>query len=1087
MTGRELLPMTRRGFLGSVGITAVVMALPGTAEALLPRPGAPAASFVLRRREDLLRIAVTPLGMTLNKSAGTITVDQNSPYVGPLGNPIGRLVVDIGPQSVLEEAFDLVTNGHPLPPARSRLAGSSRIVFSVPSTIQWTVEGVLAWAQYLHAPPVPAAYPDGTTIPENALGKGYVPPMPDQTCIEMPWWLIISPSLLTTWSEQPQAKAKAGRTEVFHTRAGQIRKDASPDEAATSIRGVWIRDPGASSMLATGGPTPAQGQEGYPFLMIPTPGDRASIVRLTTRTGNNSPGGLARAVRGRLALSPLGGQLDVIGAWDEPNVSSVMSWQQRIWQGRDTYAKIVKRGFLYPWGLRAYLVEEGIRMWRAGSDPAHGVRPFWFVKRRIGVTDPTITYAALASARDAGRRTALFRSVTCLTQLTPDLLPGGTPLSQHGWSGAQVFVPRVNGPGGAMPLQFAFLGIDANGAEVPFTMPLLFAEDKPNDRAFGARPNFTADGSADLRAYYATVPAAARRASFHGAPVGFAPNADPGATTFPVTSMLFEIAEVFPADATVRLISDNSALLMQQGVPRNMPLLSEAEALIEDLARITGTNVDSVLDFATAYVKSGLEDAANAGKVFLQNAAAQATKVAMDAAKAGGVIVPEMDLAGISSAVGAVYGTATELQNMAADGKITPGEALRAIQLLGGISLADILPADFPAVNGSGPTDKALSITAHVVDTGLPTERLVTTMAMHWKATELVPSGAALGLLDLDKATLELTLTSEIPTAGGKGSWSVRGSFNTFTVALVPISGAEFVYVDVARLVFTAGSGQAANVDVDIADVRFGAAMAFLAKLAEYLPFGDGLSIDVSAQGIKAGLSVELPSIGIGAFTLSGIAVNTGLTLPFTSDPVRFRFGMSAPDDPFGLTVMGLGGGGWFGNDLGLDGIEYLDVGAFVQAKVALDFGVASGSVAVQLGMQYAMGVPDGGTDEVCTLTAFVRIQGEVDILGIVSIGIEVYLGLGIDLPLPIPAAPSPGDVLQITVHGEASCTVKVTLFFFSKTVSFTVKRSFQGSDLPLADYVAGALSVRGSGTTGVTFADAMTKAQWAEYCGAFA
>lgn len=198
---------------------------------------------------------------------------------------------------------------------------------------------------------------------------------------------------------------------------------------------------------------------------------------------------------------------------------------------------------------------------------------------------------------------------------------------------------------------------------------------------------------------------------------------------------------------------------------------------------------------------------------------------------------------------------------------------------------------------------------------------------------------------------------------------------------------------------------------------------------------------------------------------------------------------MSSTDDPFGLTVMGLGGGGWFSNDLGLDGIEYFDAAAFVQAKVAVDFGVASGSVAVQMGMQYSMGLPEGGTDEVCTLTAFARIQGEVGVLGIVSIGIEVYLGLGIDLPLPIPPNPGPGDVLEITLHGEASCTVKVKVCFFSKKVTFQVKRSFKGSDLPLADYIVGALGTRSarSADTGVTFAQTVTPANWAQYCGAFA
>ncbi|MFZ4511104.1 MAG: hypothetical protein ACOYNJ_09105 [Candidatus Nanopelagicales bacterium] len=1080
MTG--LPPVTRRFFLGAVGATAGVLAISGPASAIAPRPGVGDVplTYTLRRRNDLTLLRVTFLGMV--REGDRLVISPTTPYLNPVpfGAQVGRMIIDIGPQAVLEEANYYPPNGAPAPPVRSRLAGSSRIVVNVTSAVDLTLTSMLAWAQWLTATAGPAVYPRGANIPANVLEKGYTPPAPDETSIEMPWWLIVSPNIFTTWSQRVQPKTVAGRSEVFSTWFGQFDREGQPDRdgAAATIRGLWIRDPGAQVALRDGMVNPRMGSEGYPFEILPKPADRADFVRLTTRTGANVPGGVANPVDAAMTLTTLGGHLSTFGAWDEPGVSSVASWQQRIWQGRDTYVKIVRRGFLYPWGIRAYQVTEGVRIWSASNRAAGDIRPYWFTRTQVGVTDPTLVYADVDATTVAGRRGATFRSVTCTTTVTPFLAQPTAGPETDGWAGKAVYVPKVPRGNSSTPFAFDFIGVDANGQQVAFSMPLLFAEEAP--------ANFTEAGARTLRAYYAARPDSERRADFSGRYVGFATAAgDPLDTAMPVTTMFFAMSETFDGD--VRLISSDSNLLEFDGQPRNMPLLQTANVIVEDLSRITGQQVNAVLDYPRAYVSAGLDRARNAGLVYLKKATEEVTRIGMDAAKAGGVMVPTMDLAGFSAGVGPVYGTAESLAELAADGTITPADALSAITLLGGVSLADVLPSSFPALDGGLPSTKALRTTTRLVDEGLPTERVVTTMAMSWAASELVPSGVAELLLNVDDASLSIQLVSEVPTAGGDAAWSVLGNFTDFTVSLVPVEGLAFVAVDVARLAFSAGSKTSTDVDIDVTDVRFGGALAFIADLAAYLPFGDGLSIEVGGRGISAGLSVGLPAIALGAFTLSGIAVRTGFTLPFGSDPVRFRFGMSAPDDPFGMTVLGLGGGGWFTQDLGLDGIEYFEAAAFVQAKVALDLGVASGSVSVQLGMQFALGAPEAGDDERCTLTAFVRIQGRVDVLGIVTVGIEVYIGLGIDLPLPIPD--DPDDLLQITAHGEAECSVRIKLAFWSKRVRFTVRRSFKGSDLPGSSFVVGVLSSRAGEppVTPITFADAVTREDWAEFCGAFA
>lgn len=1098
-SGPELPPLSRRGFLGAVGIGAAAIAMPSGAWAVAPRPGSALEFLVLRRREDLLRATLVPIGMTIDAASGEIALDP--------GVQRGRLRVDFGPQVVVEQAALIPPDGpaNPAVPVPARLSGSSWIVFYANGDMPLALSSLLAWSRSPTAVDPVAGTPPGAAVPAQAPAK----PGLDVTSLEMPWWLSVSPNILAAWTTQTTPKRAGSRTELFHTRLALLQFGADPVEGSPliSIRGAALVDPDGRALVADPNLNPGVGGvTGYPFEMIPTPRDRADIVRMTTMTGNGQQGGLAEPIAARISLSALGGQLQASGSWNEPLVSNMTSWQQRIWQGRDTYAKVVRQGFLYPFGLRAAFVQEGVRKWVRGSDGA--TRPFWFKTYKIIVTQPTLDLAEGVQSTAAGKRGAIFRSVTCRTVMTPELV--GTEPGQvagGGWAAKRVFFAKVPGPGGTrVPFQFAFTGIDANGDAVAFTMPLMFAEDTSTARELG--PTYTAQGAQALRTFYNAGTEAERLAAFGGQAVGYADSTEISAraagdstslsTSVPTAGVIFDILATAPGAGPALPLIDSQAdsldlWLAQQ--PLNMPVVKEARVVVEDVSRLAGQTVSSVLAYPREFLEDGLDEAKNKGRIFLANAAATATEVAMDAASAGGVVVPKMDLAGLSATVGTVFGTAASLSEIAARGTISPGEALAAIKLLGGVSLADVLPASFPAVDGDKPSSKALSVTSTIVDTGLPTERVVTVMAMSWKAGELIPSGIATELLTIDDATLSLRLVSEVPTSGGKGSWSVDGSFDDFVVALVPIDGAQFVYVDVRRLGFSAGSDSASDIDVDVARVVFGSALAFIAELAEKLPFGNNLSIGIDSAGIRAGLSVGVPSIALGAFTLTGIRVNTGLTLPFGSDPVRFRFGMSTTDDPFGLTVLGIGGGGWFGNDVGLDGVEFFDVGMFLEGKLALDLGVVSGSVSVRVGLQYSMGAPAPGEPEVCTLVAFYRVDGSVSVLGIVSVGITVYVGLGIDLPLPIPR--SPEDALQVTLHGEARVSVKIKLCFYSKTVGFTVRRDIKGSDIPFANDIVGALDARSArasapraagatGVTGVTFADATTREDWRAYCGAF-
>jgi hypothetical protein len=1187
---------------------AAVLVVSSPARAVLPRDAEPMPTIVVRRREDMLRLTITPFNMTVNKATGQIAPNGNN----------GLLIVSFGPQAVTEAAV-LPGQSVSRNAAPARLAGDSQLSFVVDESVSLTLASLLAWAERDPYVSEFGRYLDGEVLPANLdWGK-----RPNQlfTRIEMPWWLWLSPHRLSSWTEQLTAKTYAGRTEIFHTRlAANIPGEGlTEDPTYRTVRGIWISDPLASSLLSDPNLQVSLGGTGYPFEMIPTPRDRADIVRLSTRTGNDQVGGKAAAIKARIALSALGGQLVAEGAWDEPGVSNMTAWQQRIWQGRDTYAKVVRRGFLYPWGFKAAQIEEGVRVFRA--DVGGTIRAFWEKRTSIAITEPEVNIVDRSTATDAGRRAALFSSVTCLTVQTPPLvISPSRPNIGSEWEGLNAYTPKVATRNGTTPFQFDLVGIDPDGNEIPFTQPLLFAEAKVQDvntaspsqrRRTDGRfdlgdltdPNFTEEGAAQLSRYYdADVPYGDKVAEFGGAGVAFAENLDnavisddgevlseagnPNSTTLSAGKTLFGLGG---GQEGIPFVSGEVEELLADNDPRNVPVLREAEVYLEDQGRLLEEEARALVGPPIEYLADGFDEAKNKGQIFLKTLEDEADEalgeLGFPGDKGGGVLSGKMSVGALSRTYGTLQGKYDEVKGIWEDGKITPGEAFKAMKILGGVTLADLMPNPFPAVDPDGkPTDKVLITTSDFVDLGLPSERLEVRMHMEVRAfltfrfqvppdsspqstftapegsvfstTEYVeadingvpvngprvsgdrktitlspaPEGSTVivrsypdpvdrddryrnffystDLLNVDRSVLSLDLETTFPTGGysvstrarrsrelersggvararstdgpePKASWRVRGELSDFVVNLVPVDGLEFVKVYADRIVFTAGSGKSPDVDVDIREIDFSGLLTLLKTLAAYLPFGDLLIIDVKRSGLTAGFMIQLPSIALGAFAIAGIGVGAELSIPFDSKPVRFGFLMSRPENPFTLTITGLGGGGYLDQALGLAGIERLSITGFVAAEAKVDFGVASGGVSVRAGFTFAIGpVPEPAGQEGLTLTAFASLNGHVSVLGIASATIDVYIGLSVIVPAALPA--------HVLLKGVAKVSVRVSVALFSKTVEFDAERTIKGT------YLEGAGEARGIGTRSetevpvATFADAWSDRAWAEFCGAF-
>lgn len=262
------------------------------------------------------------------------------------------------------------------------------------------------------------------------------------------------------------------------------------------------------------------------------------------------------------------------------------------------------------------------------------------------------------------------------------------------------------------------------------------------------------------------------------------------------------------------------------------------------------------------------------------------------------------------------------------------------------------------------------------------------------------------------------------------------------------------------RLAFRSSSSRRPEVDVVFGGIEFVGLLSFIDVLRKVIPldgFSDPPFLDVSTEGVTAGFTLSIPNVAIGVFSLTNVSLGADARVPFLGESLSVGFNFCTRERPFTLAVFPLGGGGFVGMRLSPKGMVLLEMSLEFGAVVALDFGVASGSISAMGGV-YIRLEGDGGS-----LTGFFRIRGEVDVLSLISASIEMYMALTYQFDT--------GKMI-----GEASITIAVHVMFFSTSVRVHASRTFAGSngdpiarDMLLPDKVTGMSDV------------------WNDYCAAFA
>ncbi len=955
------------------------------------------------------------------------------------------IAVHFPPQHIAEAIFEIEGVGGailPDPPIDAVMAGGTRLVFRLPAgtdSLPLTLEALLDWNAW---EPVlaPGAVPDGAVPPPGAIAPQA--PGEGETSIEFPWRLELSPDTNGRWRHDRLPPLLGDALQVWRTHlaveqgAGEERRlaDGGDLRALHAIGGPSLPDVGAVSELR-----------------------RGQIVQLTANHGIVLPAGfdpptyVPRPIHAaQLTLSALGATVRMEGKWDFPLVPPGMDvepiglqqYRHVAAQGRDHFVRTVSVGFLCGTGHRASIVTTTERVHshitRAGTTPdGHplmGATAYLIRRSEVVVQQPVIDYEALAAAYAFGGREMPFRSIRLLTLSAPIVTP---PEAAPSW------LMREDAPD--TPVQFKAAAIDLAGNVIEFELPLVyvpieaigFEQQIVDVSRFPPGGNITDNG---------------RTAEPGGAGIAFAPaGTKPGSTTLKTNRFTYDIETINNRTGIGAL---KAAALPLSYVPRFLPAIVGATAVVPAVAEIVGHAPPLAFALDPLYLQHGFTDGNKA-----ESFARFTTPLALElpAQRGGGLARPSSRADGLSRTLGPVANPA-----QLAAGALDLSSFANA-KFLGTIGLLDIIKPGLafnPAeAAGEEPSQAELDLPGFRLNTprlvtrrvpeGATAPDLVRTRFL-WKPELQDHDVGAILKLKLDQADLLLDAQLE-RSASGSASAVTLGRLRNAKLSFVGAISVSF-----AELRFRAEEGKKLEVNASGVDLKFEGPLSFVNSLQSILPadgFDDPPFVTVDGQGVLAGYTLGVPSIGVGIFSLQNIALLASLSVPFTDRPAGVRFGVSERHKPFLLTVSGFGGGGFFAMAVSAKGLEQVEASLEFGGNISLNLVIASGGVYVMAGIYFGL------TGSSVTLTGYLRCGGALEVLGLISISVEFYLGF------TYRDKPSGGN----EVWGQASLVVCVKVAFFSKSVSLSVERRFAGS--------AGDPS----------FSQSVTPANWADYLLAFA
>lgn len=943
------------------------------------------------------------------------------------------ILVGLPPQHVLEEVPPPVaTVATALGPMQAVTAGSTQLAFSVPADIdglELSLTSLLNWARL-----VPMTVPAGLRSPDTA-GSTVFQGIP-RSVIEFPARLLITYDEPVDWVGRQEPQQVDGRTALWHTRLHGARDGEVLLRAFATVAD--------RSGLTANNPLTVEKLE--------------DIVTLTSRAELSGPGGglpievpSAPLQAEQFIITPMGASAHLRGAW-EPLSSTAQGQFQELGKrapnlaaydhitglGRDQYIRVVSRGRLST-GHEALLVSELRRLFVAR--PNDGIVAYLQREDRVVVKQPDFQYGPESGFTHGGREMP-FRALRITDRVTP-------PLHQPVPDNDAFWVVQSSGD----DHEFTVIGTDHENRKISFTMPLVFVPDSLTQAVQEARLQQLYAGDLHTPTPNATDQKLMSRMnrSMGGQVMAMAqpPAGAPGSTSHAVGKLTFGLGVTGPAGRPVV----------------GLPHVSAAEVRVPAVEQFTPNAGYLAATFNDTFLRQSMEKHPAGAYLSLD----QAVGLTFGAEKAGGVASPNASVKLITSQAGVipdVFKTGTAGDVVDALPLTDIKAAFGGAKLLGFIDLGRYLQSiakdSLGALRQLG--DDQIEAILRAPNGLLPAPVLrIRDLAdgqgkelrYVWKTAlgkrDVLQGDDSKDILDVSHAVLTLDART-VRSKDAVDKASVEGRLTDFA-----LNFGGMAKVEIADLKFRTGPGKKPDVTATGLELKFSNELEFINSLRSALPadgFGGGAYVEVQPSGIRAGYKLALPAIGVGVFTLSNVALGAELVIPFDGKPVSFRFSVSERSHPFNVSVSLFGGGGYFSMLVDATGVQQIEGAIEFGGSAALNLGVASGGVSVMAGIRFEF---DGAIDRV-SLSGYLRCNGFLCVLGIITVSVEFYLELTYEK-----------HGRESVVRGRGTLTVSVRIAFFSKSVSLELERSFSGAP---AD---------------PTFADCVLPRHWHEYCLAFA
>ena len=504
-------------------------------------------------------------------------------------------------------------------------------------------------------------------------------------------------------------------------------------------------------------------------------------------------------------MSSLGAWIDTHGVWDPRKANlDVCEWKHTATMGRDHYVKVVKLGYLFPYGHLAVRTEITQRKFeQVGKKIGAYLRKRMFVTVLKPVVEYPIPY------EEGMTRELPFQRIQCVTLVTPDL---GQPEKSAVPGGADAFWPIY----GSDVFKFHMVAEDWEGRHSEFETPVIWV-------ASGSSFNQAEITSVSIE-YHSQKNTDRRKIDFRGQRIAYAEPGKPGDTSY-------ETYEMMLMDRVDTSLWGNQSVIDELNgkyIPPFYPLLQNANVKIAALQQLVGTNALANVQYPTQYKMNGL-GALNKGEVFLTLKDPVGVDFGGSPDKSCGVAAPNMSIGSISRGLGPVGGKTEDI----ASGSFDPLTFFKDAMILGSIPLTSILDAipDFGSLAAAGAKIPMLS-SRPIYDSGKSMPSAIET-SFNWETSgihndTLTETFLASG--NGKHCSLMLNALKRTALDGGESTQIISGELRNFTIQLVPkIQHLADIIFNYLR--FSCENGKKPDVKADIAKIKFVDCLEFINPL----------------------------------------------------------------------------------------------------------------------------------------------------------------------------------------------------------------------------------------------------------------